>query len=213
MDLALSWRLGMALHNRLDMRQTSFFPPVSKEHGGILSMGKRRSRRVLSTRESLHLTLRSDLAIGSRSLLRHTDIVVRVMQKAASLFRVRIYRFAIASNHVHLLVPGKSRLELQNFFRVLAGHMAQMILERCPLSRVEREQNQAKQQGSQKNRRQFWALLTYTRIVSWGREFMRVSNYILRNTLEALRIIAYEPRKGKRPRAGPRRRTGVASRT
>jgi REP element-mobilizing transposase RayT len=183
------------------MRQTSFFPPVVKEHGGILSVGVRRGRRVLSTRESLHLTLRSDFAKDSRSLLRHKDIVLHVMRKACARFRVRIYKFAICGNHLHFLLRGKSRTELQNFFRVLAGHIAQMILARCPL-KIE-EQRKLTTNGHPKNRRKFWALLTYTRIVTWGREFFKVSNYIEKNVLEALGRRAYEPRKTKRARAGP----------
>jgi hypothetical protein len=41
-------------------------------------------------------------------------------------------------------------------------------------------------------------LLIYSRIVTWGREFRAVSTYILRNTLEALYLIAYQPRRPKR---------------
>jgi REP element-mobilizing transposase RayT len=185
------------------MRQTSFFPSPTKEHGGVLSVKSRRARRPLSTREALHLTLRSELAVGNRSLLRHKDIIISVMKKAERHFRVRIYRFAICGNHVHLLIRGKTRRELQNFFRVLAGHIAQMILKRLALTLNEKKEALNKAIGCKKNQRKFWSLLTYTRVVSWGAEFKRVANYIAQNTLEALHIIAYRPRTKRRGRSPP----------
>lgn len=177
------------------MRQTSFFSPEPREHGGSLSVNKRRSRRVLSTRESIHLTLRSNFANGNRSLLCNQEIVNHVMRKAECYFRIKVYRHAICGNHLHLLIRGKTRGELQNFFRVFAGHTAQMILNKWPLTELEKLKLKSTQTGVKKNQRQFWEMLTYTRIITWGREFARVANYILRNTLEALNVIAYRPRK------------------
>ncbi len=53
--------------------------------------------------------------------------------------------------------------------------------------------------GCKKNQRKFWSYLLYSRIVSWGREFKTVRQYIQKNTLEALHLIAYQKRtkKGK----------------
>lgn len=178
------------------MKQLSFFPSSSREHGGVLSVGRRRSRRHLSTSESLHLTLKSEFATGRRSLLLHKEIIHQVIHKIQKLFDVRVYRLAICRNHIHLLIRGKTRVDLQNSFRVLAGHIAQRILERTPYSGVENQLNTLQQQHHcVKNRRRFWQMLTYTRIISWGREFRSVSLYILRNKLEALHLIAYQPRK------------------
>ena len=179
------------------MKQMNFFPPSNKEHGGILSVGRRRGRRALSTKNALHLTLRSDFAYGKRSLLHHQDIIEAVISKAERLFDVKVYRLAVCSNHLHFLARGKHRQDLQNFFRVLAGHIAQNVLLRCPLNRMEEKRRTASQKGAKKNQRKFWALLIYSRIVSWGREFRRVASYILQNTLEALYIIAYRPRKAR----------------
>jgi len=183
------------------MKQQSFFPPPSREHGGILSVNKRRGRRSLATKESIHVTLRSEIATGDRSLLRHKDIIIAVMTKAQTLFRVKVYRFAICSNHIHLLIRGKNRTEIQNFFRVFAGQIAQAILKRFPRTREEIKKLEASQKGCTKNRRKFWQFLIYSRLITWGREFTRVVNYLVQNTLEALHIIAYKPRK--KVRAGP----------
>lgn len=207
------------------MKQKDFFTgtPFSakKEHGGALSAGRRRSRRPLSTKHALHLTLRSDFAYGKRSLLRHRPAVERIMRKAAVRFQVSVYRHAVCSNHLHLLVRGKSRTRLQNFFRVFAGHLAQEILREFPLSRQERggapepalarpkaAAKNCRRPPHPKNQRKFWALLIYSRVVSWGRDFRNVVRYILQNTLEALFVIAYKARVKRKGRGQKRGASG-----
>ena len=205
------------------MKQNSFFKAHrshKKEHGGALSHQKRRSTRMLSMKDPIHLTLRSDLAFGSRSLMKHQKLIRHVIQKFARRYDVKVYRHAICGNHIHLLIKGDSRIGLQNFFRVVAGHIAQQIVKEFPITLSERKyadfklnqkrggtsENTArntvnatkKTVGCRKNQRRFWALLVYTRIITWGREFKIVSRYILRNTLEALNLIAYKPRKNYR---------------
>ena len=202
------------------MKQHTFFRPTRKEHGGALSHQKRRSKRLLSIKDPIHLTLRSDLAFGARSLMKHQNLIRHVIQKFSKRFNVKVYRHAICGNHIHLLIKGDSRVGLQNFFRVLAGHIAQRIVKEFPITLSEQKYrdfklkqkpggasasatkntvNTAKKPvGCRKNQRQFWALLVYTRMITWGPEFKTVSLYILRNTLEALNLIAYKPRKHER---------------
>ena len=68
----------------------------------------------------------------------------------------------------------------------------------APKNADHRVKNAAKKPaGFRKNQRQFWALLVYMRIITWGREFKTVSRYILQNTLEALQLIAYKLRKNR----------------
>jgi REP element-mobilizing transposase RayT len=177
------------------MHQRQFFK-TTREHGGSLSVGKRRSRRSLSTKQPIHITLRSDIAYGTRSLLKHKRLIEETCKKAANLFEIKIYKMAICGNHLHLLIRGKTREDLQNFFRVLSGHVAQQILEKVPLSATEANKTRF-QRCCRKNKRKFWSLLTYSRIISWGREFKVVSKYIVQNTLEALGLIPYQPRKGR----------------
>jgi REP element-mobilizing transposase RayT len=179
------------------MRQTSFFPPGRREHGGSLSLGKRRARRSLSTKQALHVTLRSELARGERSLLRHKSTILHTLRKASRLFNVRVYRAAICGNHLHALVRGRQRVDLQNFFRVFAGHSAQAILQQHPLPPGLRPA--PTRQGCAKNQRRFWAYLIYSRIITWGREFRSVARYILQNQLEALNLIAYRARRPSEP--------------
>ncbi len=142
--------------------------------------------------------MKSYHAIGVRSLFRHKKMILSVVRKNSYKFHIKVYEYAIQGNHIHLLVKAKTRESLQNFFRVLAGHVAQRILKEHPLKPSAGGGAPAstpiKRKGCEKNQRKFWSYLLYSRIVTWGREFKRVVGYIQQNTLELLNIIAYQPR-------------------
>lgn len=187
------------------MNQLTFFKSKnSKAHGGDHSIGRRRSKRVLILKRPMHVTLRSEFAYSGRCLLRHQKMINKVISKAANRFRISVYEKAICGNHLHLLVRGRTRFEIQNFFRVVAGHIAQNILESLPI----RENEKPKWGGASrlrkntckhpKNQRKFWCALIYSRVLSgWGREFRTVKNYIVQNTLEAMGVISYQKRKNR----------------
>lgn len=190
-------------------KQLDLLPKPKREHGGSLAVKKRRSFRPMNSKLSLHITLKSQHAVGGRCLFRHKKRILFVMRKASKLFHVKVYNYAIAGNHLHLLIKGPDRESLQNFFRVFAGHTAQGILRDCPLTLAKPKPgapepggapaNSAKtREPCKKNQRKFWSYLLYTRIVTWGREFKRVHIYIEKNVLETLHVIAYEPRKLKK---------------
>ncbi len=177
---------------------------IRKEHGGTLSLGKRRKQRPLSLKTPLHLVLKSDFAHASRSLLRHRPLIEKIITKAKKRFRIRVYEVAIVSNHIHLVVKGRHRRDLQNFFRVVAGHIAQDILRQFPILPRERARaggapNKSVRTGKTREKEnKFWQTRIYSRIVSWGREYLRVKRYVIQNTLEALGLIPYKARAKQR---------------
>lgn len=188
------------------MNQLTFIKSrIRKAHGGDPSIGKRRTRRPFTTKVPLHVTLRSEFAYRDRSLMKHQNMINKLIHRAARKFRISIYEKAICGNHLHLLVRGKTRFEMQNFFRVVAGHTAQNILKEFPIHSKEKPKRggalvKVKKNTCThpKNQRRFWAALIYTRMLSgWGKEFRIVKNYILQNTLEALGIIPYQERKSR----------------
>lgn len=179
------------------MKQLSFFAKARGEHGGSLALSKRRSRRPINIKNPVHLVLRSDLANGSRSLLRNQVLILRILQKFSWRFRIRVYEKAICGNHIHLVVRAHSRRDLQNFFRVFAGQVAQEILLKFPLQKREEKAFVGLRGGTPmhlKNQRTFWSLLLYSRIVGWGRDLRGVIAYVIQNTKEALGLVAYKKR-------------------
>ena len=183
------------------MKQKNFFKASARSHGGSLSVGRRRSTRPIHSKNPIHIVLRSDLAKGPRSLMKNSQLVRRITLKASSRFKIQVFEKAICGNHLHLLIRGRSKTDVQNFFRVLAGHIAQEILRLCPLTEKERG-GALKQAGCLKNQRKFWAVLLFSRIVGWGRDFANVSSYVIQNTLEALKLIPYTERKKRAGKIG-----------
>ena len=154
--------------------------------------------------------------MGPRSLFRHKKLILSILRKNQQRFNVKVYTYAMAGNHLHLLIKGRTRVDIQNFFRVFASPTAQRILLECPLilkpggapqipgipqvpvngsrQRSTKGCGDKVNKGCKKNQRRFWKFLIYSRVVTWGREFKRVCEYIEKNVLEALHLIAYEPR-------------------
>ena len=184
---------------------------IRKEHGGSLLLGKRRKKRPLCLKSPHHLVLKSDFAFGPRSLLWHRPLIHRVIAKAKKRFDIKVYEIGIASNHIHLAAKGKSRSNLQNFFRVVAGHIAQEILREFPIRPEERSRGGAPKARStsaggaptaaktktREKENKFWQTRIYSRIVRWGRDWIAVKKYIIQNGLEALGLIPYKARTQK----------------
>jgi len=150
------------------MRQLSFFKNPNFEplhrlsHGGDIRRGKRKLARPFDRRRAMHLVLRAERARGKLSLLAHARSVEKILRVWGRHYGVQIYHFANVGNHLHLAVRARSRLEFQNFLRVVTGKIAQLILRAV--------------KGRPSGR--FWSALAFSRVVSLGREFVRVIHYI-----------------------------------
>ena len=148
------------------------------EYGGDQSHGKAKVRRPLSTRKPIHVTLRSSKAVGSRSLRRYQAQIHLIMGLQSSRWGVRVYRSSINGNHIHLVMRGKTRLGIQNFFRTFAGLTARLVADA----------KKGKPFGK------FWDKTIWTRVAEWGQAFKALGNYVVRNVLESTSIIAYDRR-------------------
>jgi REP element-mobilizing transposase RayT len=206
---------------QLSLIKKSLNSKLRLEHGGHITLGRRRRRRPLDIKQPHHLVLKSDFAYGQRMLTRHRPLIKRILQKAKKRFDIKVYEFAIVSNHIHVLAKGSTRSDLQNFFRVVAGHTAQEILRQHPILAKEQSRvggstrsgasSALADQGpggasatgrtptsaphkTRERENKFWQTRLYSRVVSWGREFMSVKKYVIQNVFESLGVIAYKPR-------------------
>ena len=143
-------------------------------YGGEHAVGKRKGRRPLSLRASHHVVLRASEASFSRK--ERKEFVLSQIKFWSAYFRVRVYARSVNSNHIHMVIYGKSISDLHGFLRVCPGQIAQKF-----------------KIGGKK----FWKHLAFTRIVPWGRAFHAVLKYVEQNTLEAAGIIAYQARRGR----------------
>jgi hypothetical protein len=96
--------------------------------GSLLKLSHAKTARPLSSKQALHVVLRSDFAQGSRSLLKHERVIRNMLLKQGRRHGVKVYRVANAGNHLHLLVRFTKRRGLQNFLRGSTGLIARKVL-------------------------------------------------------------------------------------
>lgn len=150
--------------------------------GSYLKNSNAKTARPISTKEAMHVVMRSSLANGRHSMLQKilAKKIRQTIDTQAKRFQIRIYGFANVGNHLHLLVRAPHRDLFKGFLRAISGLIARITLG------VER--------GNAKSIK-FWDQRPFTRIVSWKRDFIGVKKYVLQNFNEAMGFIPFSPRR------------------
>ena len=140
---------------------------VRTAHGGDIRRGQRKLERPVSTRRAMHVVF--SRAGGRWSLRKHDRVVREVLRNMARRFNIRIYDFANVDSHLHLVLRARRRDAFQGFLRAFAGIVARRIT------------------GARRGRPSgpVFAGLAWSRVVSWGRDYLGVRHYVFRNQIEA----------------------------
>jgi REP element-mobilizing transposase RayT len=128
-------------------------------------------------------------------LRKHDRAIRQIVRRMAQRFDVRVYDFANAGSHLHLVVRARRREGFQGFLRSFAGIVARQVMGAT----------RARPRG------RFFDGLAWSRVVAWGRDYWGLRHYVFRNQIEGAlgpRIrqafergpAALDPE----PRAGPR---------
>lgn len=176
-------------------RQMRFLKKDPGAYGGeLLKTRAGRTRgRPLSTRHSMHLTLRSSRAKGTLSMRRQAGRVDAIVKRFAVKYQVRIFSLANVGNHLHFHIQLSRQENYRPFIRAVTAAIAMAIT------------------GSsrwKKSEGKFWDYRPFTRLVRSTAGFLRLRDYIRINQLEgqghgranAIFIIAREIDK-RRPRS------------
>ncbi len=153
------------------MKQLLLFPiSNSKTYGGEMS-GRRKTMRPLDKKCLHHVILKSQHAKGEKSFKKF-DMQMKyknLIYSKAKKYGVRIAAYANVGNHFHLLIRFQDRNLIKTFFRVVAGVIARLAI------------------GAQKGKRfgRFWDSVLFTRIVSKGRDEIRMFDYLEANLIQA----------------------------
>ena len=150
--------------------QLALFPRPALEHGGIVRKGRRKIARPIATKKTMHLVFRAVKAKGKKSFLheKHKGLIHLLLVDVAEHFQVKIHRYENVGNHLLLLVRVKKREHLQGFLRVFPQRVMFLIT--------------GARKGNPMGR--FWDYIAYSRVVSWGREFRVLKNYLWKNAME-----------------------------
>jgi hypothetical protein len=157
------------------MKQMDLFKlESSKSFGGSLLAGKRKARRPISTKHAMHLVLNSQQVLKNGSFLKHRKLIEATVGRATKKFGVKVYRLAVARDHIHMVIKVGSRASYAFFIQFTSGLLALKLKF---------------EKGAK-----FWSHRPFTRIVEWGRDFKRTCEYVMMNELESMRWITYQPR-------------------
>ena len=144
------------------MKFSFFNNDYKKGFGGSLLVGKRKEKRPLTTKSPIHLILKSDL----KSIFKPTDKnLENILRRTAEEFNVKLYDLAINWSHIHFLIKIKDKKDYVKFIRALTARLAL------------------------KFGKKLFTLRPFTRILSWGRDFRNVLNYVLKNQRQAQGLV------------------------
>jgi hypothetical protein len=162
-----------------------------KTFGGEELVGKRKSKRPISDKQTLHLVLKSEGIRASEepnSPMKKCNLfspaswdVEKLIQKQANKYGIKIEKQGFAWTHLHILIMVPSRKAYNSFIRTLTSLIVDHFSKAKGISL-----------------KGLFTLRPHTTIVTWGREYNNVIEYIVRNDLEARGLIKYQERKRKK---------------
>jgi REP element-mobilizing transposase RayT len=179
-----SWTIALRLKGYC-VKQSSFgfLSDYKKEFGGSLLVGKRRSVRPLSTKLPLHLVLKCSGKAYSNPGNRSFE---KILRDHARKFGLKIYDISLNWSHIHLLILIPNRPAYTAFIRSVNAALVRFISAKLG-----------------KILQQIFDLRPYTRILSWGREFLGVQAYLKLNDQEARGLLLRKKKSLKKMRRDP----------
>lgn len=137
--------------------------------GSYCTQRKFRVARPLSTREPMHLVLRSTQAKGlwSFSNKKNKNAISSFILKKARKFGITIDQLAIVGNHMHLLIRINNRHTYKPFICAFTGGIVGLVT------------------GGAKLAKKFWDYRPFSRIVHGLKGYLGMRDYIKINQFEA----------------------------
>jgi REP element-mobilizing transposase RayT len=142
-------------------------------HGGALrKSSKGRGARPLSSKDPIHLVFKvNKVAVrGGLRSSRNFNLVNHLLKRYSLKFFVKIEQLSVQTDHIHLLIRGGRRSQIQSFLRVLAGQFAQRLTDTF---------------DTRNDGPKIWKHRPFTRIVKGYKPYLTVRNYIQLNECEA----------------------------
>jgi REP element-mobilizing transposase RayT len=165
------------------VKQLEFFKTEEKAYGGSL-LNRRKGRqgpRPLSTKDSMHIVLRSTHAKGKWRFQANRSKWLPIVRKFANKYGVRILSHADPANHIHLHIQLTNRHTYKAFIRAITAAIAMAITGVSRWKKIDIK---------------FWDRRPFSRVVIGRKAYLTVSDYVRVNELEAQGYSRAEARKG-----------------
>jgi REP element-mobilizing transposase RayT len=150
-----------------------------KVFGGSRLKSNPKTERPLCSNRAIHLVLKSSWATGSFSMLqkynsRKIDAIIRITAENCA---IKIYHLVNVGNHLHLVIKLKDVKAYPKFIRIITGLIARHVLKR--------ERGPVLEQKKKLKKVKFWIARPFTRIITWGRDYNYLHNYMEKNINQA----------------------------
>lgn len=206
-------------------KQSSFLKSKREhkyKHGGELRKKRAgRFHRPLSTKAPHHIVFKVNKIVLRHQSLRSIHgfrLSQHLIQKYAKKFFVKIEQISIQNDHIHMMIRTSRRSLFQNFFRVVAGQIAQQFEKEGLLRFVESIGHQVRRNGkvvfslarkkvtdtpkrrgeklgevnvSRKKKLSLWKYRPFSHLVKDYKAYTIVRNYIQLNKKEVQGTIPY----------------------
>ena len=120
-------------------------------------LGMRKGKRPLDSKQPMHLVIKC-----TKRIYDHRAFVDSTLKQTANKFRVPLYDYAIAIDHIHIVTRIPGRAAYVKFIRAVTGWLARKLGTGLIKS-------------------------VFTRIASWGRDYYNLIVYCRKNREEAFR--------------------------
>lgn len=168
-------------------KQLALMKKGSLSYGGELLKTRkgRAGGRPLSTKNSMHLVLRSTKAKGNWSFRtpKNSRAVREIVGKFSQKYGVKMLSLANVGNHLHFHLQLRSRHAYKAFIRSITSAIAMTV---SGVSRWSRKSSEEKQK--------FWDYRPFTRVVLSLQGFLNMKDYLQINVLEGEGVPRFEAR-------------------
>ncbi len=160
---------------KMKRKQLDFFNQNKKNPDPFFGGSKLKSNpkvaRPISTKDFMHVVLKSDLAKGPLSFLRIERVIISLVQNLGAKLNIKVKDVVVMTNHIHLAIKVRHRRHFKAYLRALTGLIVRKLLK------TER----SKPSGLEK----FFSGRPFSRIVNSGRKsFLTLRRYFELNRLE-----------------------------
>jgi hypothetical protein len=157
------------------MKQKELFKKESKSYGGTLLKTRigRSYGRPLSTKDSMHLVLRSSKAIKDWSFKKpiHERRINEIVTKFSIKYGVKVLSLANVGNHLHFHIKLANRYTYRPFIRAITSAIAMAVSGASRWNKLKIK---------------FWDYRPFTRVVQSWRAQLNLRDYLQINQFEGL---------------------------
>jgi REP element-mobilizing transposase RayT len=153
------------------MKQLNLFEEMKTAksvHGGARTKGRRKAKRPLSTKHTIHLVLKSKKARGAFCFFKHKAAILKVLKTYSQKYGVQIKDAVNMGNHIHLKVKIRDRKLFGHFLRTVTALIARKITGATKAHAFGR----------------FWDGIPFTRILKTSYEELQLKGYFNANRVE-----------------------------